>query len=788
MQIANCAFINIFRFTICILHFSCMSGWYFNPVGSYTLVVIAAGLLLAAMMFTSREFRQMKPRRRWTLVGVRVTVFVLVVLAMLRPTLVYTEIRQQPATLVVLLDRSKSMQTADAFGDRSRWEALRETVNESLPLLSDMGENVEVKVYAFDRDLSQLDFADGKLDPGKTAAGAQSAIGAVLDDVLRREAGKRVAGVILLSDGAQQAFAPRDMQPQTSARRLNDLPTPLFTVTFGQDRSATQSRDIALTDLVVNPTVFTKNELSIAGTARINGLIGQKIPLQVLFETEPGKLTPVAAANIEAKQNGEQIKFEITYVPESPGERKLTVRAAPQQGERITTNNELSTFVNVLEGGLNVLFLEGEPRVEQKFIRTSLATSPDIHVDFVWFDKRDRSHWPVDLADRLKPGQYNVYIIGDLDSTVFRKEDLEQLQKNVAEGAGLMMLGGFHSFWAGGYQKTPLADVLPLAVRPADNLSRQDFDAKIREDLHLKPLPLPGTTRKGIAMLPHPRFGYESPMRLAGPQQNREAWEKLPPLEGANKFDALKPAARPLAVSPDGAPLLVAAEPGNGRVLAFAGDSTWRWWMHGFQPQHKRFWRQVILWLAKKDESDEKNVWIKLAQRRFPPGAKIDFSAGAKTTEGETITGAKFDAALVSADATRRPIPLTRQTEQLLGNLRDVVNPGDYSIVVSATKDGALVGEAKARFSIFEQDLELENAAARPELMASLAKLTAASGGEAIAPEELPALLKRIKEEPRDREVETETKYTPWDSSPFFLLVVGLLCAEWYLRKHWGWV
>ena len=163
------------------------------------------------------------------------------------------------------------------------------------------------------------------------------------------------------------------------------------------------------------------------------------------------------------------------------------MRAEPQAGERITTNNELSTFVNVLDGGLNVLYLEGEPRAEQRFIRRSLASSPDIKVDFQWIDKRDRQHWPIDMADKFQPGKYNVYIIGDLDSSAFRKEDFKQLRDAVLQGAGLIMLGGFHSFWAGGYQKTALADVLPLEVRPVDQLARQDFDAPIREDLHLKP-------------------------------------------------------------------------------------------------------------------------------------------------------------------------------------------------------------------------------------------------------------------------------------------------------------
>jgi len=768
-----------------------MNGWTCNPVGGYGMITAVAAVLLVVMMLTNPQMRRLGPRRRWTLMGLRLAVFFLVIAALLRPTRIYTEIREKPATLVVLIDRSKSMQTEDAFGDRTRWNALRETIAQSLPLLSNMGENLEVKVYAFDRDVSPVDFAGGKLDLGKSADGPETAIGSALDDVLRRETGKRLAGVILLSDGAQQAFAPRDLQPQLPARRLNDLPAPLYTVTFGQDRSASQSRDVAITDLVVSPSVFIKNELSIAGTARINGLVDEPIPVQVLFETAPGKMEPVASTVLRAKQNGEQIKFELSYIPQTPGERKLTLRAEPQAGERITTNNELSTFVNVLDGGLNVLYLEGEPRIEQRFIRRSLASSPDIKVDFQWIDERDRKNWPINLGDKFQPGKYNVYIIGDLDSSAFRPEDLRQLRDDVLHGAGLIMLGGFHSFWAGGYQKTVLADVLPMEVRAVDQLERQDFDAPVREDLHLKPVPVPngvGPNKTGVVMLPDRRFGYEPPMRLASPDQNRAAWEKLPPLDGANKLEALKPAARPLADTPDGKALLVAAEPGSGRVLAFAGDSTWRWFMQGFEREHKRFWRQVILWLAKKDDTDDQKVWLKLAKRHFPPGALIDFSAGARTIEGESIEGAVFTATLVAADGTKRPLPLTRQAGQYVGQLRDVIEPGDYSITVSASKDGALIGETKARFLVFEQDLEMENAAARPELMASLAKITADSGGEAVAPEQLPELLKRIKQEPRDREVATETKYTPWDSPLFFLIVVGLLCVEWYLRKRWGWV
>ena len=55
-----------------------------------------------------------------------------------------------------------------------------------------------------------------------------------------------------------------------------------------------------------------------------------------------------------------------------------------------------------------------------------------------------------------------------------------------------------------------------------------------------------------------------------------------------------------------------------------------------------------------------------------------------------------------------------------------------------------------------------------------------------LAPEELPDLLERMRNEPLDLEVATQVKHTPWDTWPFFLLFLGLISGEWYLRKKWG--
>ena len=49
----------------------------------------------------------------------------------------------------------------------------------------------------------------------------------------------------------------------------------------------------------------------------------------------------------------------MKYNPQTPGEKLITLKVAPQEGELFVTNNEISTFVTVLSGGLNVLFLQG---------------------------------------------------------------------------------------------------------------------------------------------------------------------------------------------------------------------------------------------------------------------------------------------------------------------------------------------------------------------------------------------------------------------------------------------
>ena len=126
---------------------------------------------------------------------------------------------------------------------------------------------------------------------------------------------------------------------------------------------------------------------------------------------------------------------------------------------------------------------------------------------------------------------------------------------------------------------------------------------------------------------------------------------------------------------------------------------------------------------------------------------------------------------------------MLRKDEQTAGSFRETQLPGDYTIEVTATRKGELLGTARARFIVSQQDLELDNASADLDSMKGVAK---SSGGEVIEPEQLPKWLAELMKKTDYLDVKQETKMTLWDQWPLFLCIVVLLTLEWFLRKRWG--
>lgn len=746
----------------------------FEPVGSWLLFSIIAVILGGVLFVLGPDRSRLSRRGCLTLTLLRLAAILCLLVCLLRPTLVGIARSLQQATLLVLVDTSESMTVLDGPNGQSRWDHLRQTLGVAAPAAQravDEGK-IDIRTWVFDRDARERPSAAGQLfnlgDWQRVATVEETAIGAALEASRRALSDQPLAGVVLLSDGGQHAYPPRDLPPQTEARRLGERDVPLWAITYGRSRGAAQSRDAAVIGLSVSEKVFLGNAVEVLGRVRLDGLSDREAVVKLLVEQADGKMIEVARRSVQAAAGITEDLVRMEWIPDALGERKIQLVVEPIEGETLATNNEVSSFVDVVDGGLRLLFLEGELRVEQRFIRRTLAASPDMQLDFRWIDSSQRNHWPIKLGEELDR-DYKVFLIGDLDASALRPSDLATLLARVEAGAGIGLLGGFHSFEAGGWGSSPLGRLLPYEK---DRLARQQFGQPIRDDLHL---------RGPLVMLPDRRFGGATILRQGKSlNESLEVWKKLPKLNGANRLRGLLPMSKPLAVTGDNAPLLVAREYGLGRVLTFAADSTWRWAMQGAEEAHRRFWRQLVLWLARRDDVDSETLWLRLGRRRVSVGSPLVFDTGITRSDGTLVEEIPLTAYAVSPAGRSVPLRLVRKGESFTGTVAGSAEPGDWKVVV---RSGEGDQEQSGRFTVYRQDLELANPRANILLMSQIASVTA--GGTRL-PEELPAIFEELAERPAEYATVEQWSVSIWDNWLLFLLLTSFLCLEWFFRKRWG--
>jgi hypothetical protein len=700
--------------------------------------------------------------------------------------------------LHILLDQSESMSRPDELGGNTRFQTAKEALLQAVPQLKRLQTQTEVKVFAFDASLIPLEIQEGHINNlPELPKGKETALGAVLDTIRQNSSGKRVLGTILLSDGTQRTRPPRDLLPQDVAVRFRDAGIPLYSIPLGQATGTPDVQDIAINDVQANDRVFVKNEFLVSGSLRIAGYRNKPVPVQLWFEDESGTMQQVAEMEVRSRDDGHTIPFRFAHIPPKAGYFKYTVIVPPQEKELIETNNQQSSFVRVIDGGLTVLFIQGERNPEQRPLIQSLNASVDIRVDSrpirvgrikvggrakggsfqtrLEQFTRERPSWTDEV---FKPGDYHVYILDDLDAKAFKPEELQALADRVREGAGLIMLGGYHAFAAGGYAETPLADISPVELR---NVDRQPLDAPIRQDIHWSSnIPIP------IILTPEGRRHYVLRLTM-NPEKNAELWASFPPLLGANRFDKLKPGASLLATGSENQKILVSQLFGLGRVLAFAGDSTYRWPLAGFVEEHKRFWRQVVLWLAKMESVMEGDCWITTDQIRFLPEETAKFQVFLQSPDGNALRNFTATATVTKPNGNHEQVTLVEEDGIPTGSFRSTEMVGDYTIQVEVAHESlppdSPTRQATARFIVYDRNLELDSPVAYPQLLRNISELT---GGHSAAPEQLGSLLDELIRKSEELVEKRETKQSLFDSWGLLLAFTFILCLEWFLRKFWG--
>lgn len=734
-----------------------------SPIGHWAVVLLAAAAVVSLTLWPYRKrLRDSTDRRKYLVVGLRMLAVLLALIACIRPSILVMQRVRQQVSLIFLVDSSTSMKISDEANNRSRWELARRALERAQEVLevatSKPDSGLAVKYFRFDRELQSGLPPDSMTEP----EGLQTALGALMLEAVRRESGSPIASLVVMSDFASNA----GVAPLTAAQNLRAQGVPVTAVGFGSAAAGAGSRDIAVTGVQSPEAVFVKNELEVRGALRVRGFAGQDLEVELHAE---GFAQPVAKTTIRVPADSEVVTTPpMRFVPQASGEQLLTVQVAPREGELIASNNRFSTFVSVLPGGLDVLHLQGPGTIwEGKFVTRALDSSREIQSNLKVMLGPPRTDQQIrELDQDFALGAHDVYILGDVSANFLTRNQQQLLARAVEAGAGLIMLGGRDSFGDGGWGETPLAEILPTTMR--------------RGDGQIEP-------EGGLQVVPNPQALDNFVLQLgSSPAETASAWEQLPPIPGASRLGRPKQSAIVWALTPTREPLMVAQE-GRGRVIAFGGE-TWPWYRASEETQgaHRKFWRQVILWLAHQEDQGQSRVELRLDRRRVSIGGSVELSALARDDQDRPISDARYEARIrPPGGGPAVPVDLLSQGDRARGTYAASGEPGVYGVEVVANRpDGTEIGRATSRFLVFQDDLELENPAANIALAQQLAEMT---GGQFLRPEQLERYLNDLDPEAYSR-VETQVEYRIWDNWPFLLSFVGVLGFEWFVRKRMGWV
>lgn len=751
-----------------------VAQWSVEPVFGWIALVPLALVMIASLWLTLSS-AGLSLRARWLLCLLRFLAMLLLLLGWLRPGLITQRENQSAGAIAVLIDRSQSMSLASDTSDRSRWEIQRE-VWQAIVSATDLKiGQTQLVPYFYDGDLVVApndDLPEMNKAFSKPPAGRVTDLGAALSKIGQIQLDPPLRGVILMGDGTQTRI-PAPIDPSVVARQMAQLDQPVLMVGIGPRGEKSQIKDVAIEGVPEQFTAFVKKELKVPLVISAQGVQGIPIKIELTLRASGKPDQTVGSREVIATKPSEKLPLEFTIVLPDQGEYLLEANATVAAREESKANNQTLSFVTVREGGVRILYLAGQPLPEQKFLRRSLEESQDFATEFQLWPERERKRWPMDLEIRLDP--FDVLVIDDLAAEALSDSAAREIVARVRRGAGILFMGGYRSFDAGGYGRSPLAPLFPfeLANKPHVWDAPIDRELQILGDIPLRP------TR------PHPIT------TLAPEPDNTRVWDTLKPLQGMNRFGELSrnPGVQVLLEGPQREPALVTGEFGRGRVLAFAGDSTWRWYLAGQSKAHRQFWRQAVLWLVRRDALSE-GFRLELERRRLQldetPVLAVEWFGGSDGKPmPEQVEIELFREGVRLSNVSSTASGENRRQATLLG----LDTPGLYRAALTAQGADGKTYQAETAFIVRDESRELMQPAADWQMMNNIVAANQAAGGQLVLPEEIGVALDWLRQRQQATQVFTVEKRRlgdgTWDAWLVLVLFCALMSAEWGLRKSW---
>lgn len=742
--------------------FVLLSAW---PPWLLPVLIVAAAAGLALLIRWRLLHSELKPngRRVGAIWATQSTFLALLLLLLWRPAVIVSELGSHQNIIAVVVDDSRSMGIADNNG-KTRESAAVAALNDGV--LSGLRQRFETRIYRLGRGITPVDSPDD-IAPGDIATHIDQG----LEQLVRETEGLPVGAVLLLSDGSENSAGLGGSEIGAEALEiLKERRLPVHTVGFGRLQPA---HDVEIEDVSLPASAVVNARVAATVTLVEHGYPGQKTRLTVRDGDKA-----IAERDITLAADGRLQSEPLFFPAGSAGAKSLTFAVEPVSGEESLANNAITRPFLVSDAQRRILYVEGEPRWEYKFIRRAEENDRTIQIVSMLRTSENKIYRqgignPSELAQGfpMRPDDlfgYAGIIIGSVPADYFTPLEQELLREYVdRRGGGILFLGGRSSLSDGGWGASGLNTLLPTFL-PAGN---HNF-------------------RRNPATVELTAAGIDSPVTrlLDDPQKNAERWRRLTYLADYEDPGSPKPGATALVDLHAGhrtLPLLVTESYGGGRTAILATGGTWRWQMSEAlgDPAHDLFWQQLLHWLVGESPGP---VSSSMPARLLMDEGAVQFTAQVRDKTFQPLTEAHVSVHILGPEGV----------DALVGLRPSETTPGQYQGEWTAEKPGAYVAEVSAETAdsqpqelgrdqvIFQRENGVAENFHSEQNRHLLEQLASETGGRYWKHSELKNLPRDISYS--EAGISVRAIKDLWNMPIFFLLLLALPAAEWLLRRKWG--
>lgn len=742
--------------------FVLLSSWpaWLLPV---LIVAAASGLALLIRFRLRRAAPKIVDWRAIAVWGMQSALIALLLFLLWQPAILISELNSQQNIIAVVVDDSRSMAIADSTG-KSRESAALAVLEGGL--LAGLRKRFQTRIYRLGSQLTPVT-APQTITPVESATHLSDG----LEQLATTTTDLPIGAIVLLSDGSENSSGMGGSGISLDAlQALGNRRLPVHTIGFGN----TEARhDVELEDVSLAASASANARVAATVSLMQQGYSGQKATLSVHDQDKT-----LAQREITLSPDG-RIQTEPLFFPVgAAGARSLTFTVEPLPGEENGKNNAMTRPIVVSDAKRRILYIEGEPRWEYKFIRRAEDDDPTVQVVSMLRTSENKIYRqgisdPTELAEGFPSRAedlfgYSGIIIGSVAADYFTPLQQEMLREYVdRRGGGILFLGGREALSDGGWAASSLNELLPTFL-PSGNHNFHRNSATVE------------LTAEGV----------DSPITrlLDDPEQNAARWKKLTYLADYEDPGSPKPGATVLAEMNAGhrkLPLLITQSYGHGRTAILATGGTWRWQMSEAlgDPSHDLFWQQLLRWLVAQSPGP---VSASMPSRILMDQGRVQIAAQVRDRQFQPAAAAHVTAHIAGPDGLSETVVLTHSSD----------TPGDYQTDWTAEKPGTYLAEVIAEPSgnpsdplgrdvlTFQRDDGAAENFHTEQNRRLLEQLAAETGGSYWSSSDLNSLPLDISYSEAGISVRTTKEL--WDMPVNFLLLLALPTAEWLLRRKWG--